>query len=113
MLGQALVPLSQESAERTWELLCEAKVQRHQAAMEAQARLAPDLAQQTALRAAWAKLRGFWHAPGVPSEVQRLPCQELAKALRKRCELVVREVQRLQRPELAKVGRKRSELVAP
>ena len=45
MLGQALVPLSQESAERTWELLCEAKVQRHQAAMEAQARLAPDLAQ--------------------------------------------------------------------
>ena len=45
-VGQALVPLSQEAAERTpWELLCEARSQRHQATTEERARLAPGLAQ--------------------------------------------------------------------
>jgi hypothetical protein len=45
-VSQALVPLSQEAAQRTpWELLCEANVQRRRATTEEHARLAPDLAQ--------------------------------------------------------------------
>ena len=45
-VSQALVPLSQETAQRTpWELLCEANVQRHRATTEERACLAPDLAQ--------------------------------------------------------------------